>query len=226
MKSITYSVQGYTGSTALNLENLAQILPTISETKMLHLGNAENISIKLIDADSELKGLSRQEAYEIDKGNTHVAFETLQEIEKLLKKIKNFGFDYSITRTRINVVKKQLSVNLRFRTGDLDDCSDTLESDGIVRFDILSDGSLVLDSDSIASTTVSLYAGLDMLCEPDYKSVVYHNQLGDFIQGFDQDNRSDVSSLMVKFIETEFKRSIINNGNHVLKIVKSEIIEA
>lgn len=225
MKNIIYSIQGYTGSTPLTVDNLAQILPVIAKTNLLYLGDVENITIELIDSDLVHKDLSFAQAYEADKNHTHIAFETLQGIEKILNQIQKFGFDYSITSTRINIIKKQLSVNIRFRTGDLDDCSDTLESDGKIRFDILSDGALVLDSDSVANTTVSLYAGLDILDQPDYRSVIHHSHLNDFIIGFNPSERDAVSSFLVKFIDTEFKRTIINNGKDVVNIVKGETIE-
>jgi hypothetical protein len=225
MKTITYSLQCFDASATLSAETFAQAFPFIAESKMLYLGDAENNTVAFVDADKAYQGLNFEQAVKADQGNIHVAVETLAEIEKLLAQISQFKLDWDIVGFKYNPIMQYMNIDLRFRTDELDDVSDTLQSNSKLRFNMVSKGVLSLDLDSISNTTVSLYAGLDIMSQPEYRSVVFHDKLNDFIKGFDQDDRHQVSLFMVQFIENEFKKAILNNADSVSKLVNSEIME-
>lgn len=228
MKTITYSIQGFDQAAQLSLESFAQAFPVITATQMLYLGDCAN-TVTFIDADKAYQGLSPQEAVNADQGNVHVAVETLQELEKLLAQINCLDLEYSTDKIRFcfNTRKNRFEsvlLNVRFRTGDLDCCSDTLESYSNLRLDLLEGVEVILNSDSISTTTVSLYAGLDVWGEPDYQTVANNKIISDFIEGFAPNLRERVSVFMVNYIEGLFKDTIAKHSKDIALKLKNQII--
>lgn len=228
MKTITYSLQGFDPSATLTPEAFAQAFPVITSTQMLYLGDSAN-TLTFIDADKAYQGLSPQEAVNADQGNVHVAVETLQELEKLLAQISRLDLECSTNNTRLGLdtktnLFKSVLINARFRTGNLDDCSDTLESNSNLRLDLLESGAIVLNSDSISNTTVSLYAGLDHWDEPDYQTVANNEIISDFIEGFAPNLRERVSDFMVNYIEGLFKDTIAKHSKDIAHNLKERIV--
>lgn len=227
MKTITYSLQGFNSSATLTPETFADAFPVIAATQMLYLGDSANV-VAFVDADKAYQALSPQEALNADQGNVHVAVETLVELEKLIAQICRLDMAYSTHKVSLGLdpetnTFKALMVNTRFRTGDLDDSEETLESDSNLCLYFIND-QIVLKLETIKNTTVSLYAGLDQWDQPDYQTVANHSKINDFIEGFAPNHRASISSFMVDYIEGLFKDTITKYSHDITENLKEQIV--
>lgn len=232
MKRITYSVQGSAShsNVELTLENLKTLLPNLVNKNLLNLGD-ENCQVTVIDADADAKykGMTPQEAMVADDGNVHIALETLLNLEKLVSKIIALDMDYTFKsiKMRLDAETKALQavlIDVCYRTDDLNDESEALESISTLCFDLI-DSEFNLNEDSIQSTIVSLYAGIDIWGNEDFVTLSKHSVINDFIRGFEKSKNSMLCSFMVNFIENLFKSSIKNHHTDITEeLLKSCIM--